>query len=244
MRPVLAFDARRRRAAACPRSPTATSRTRRSARIPLTRTPAIIGGGPRRDRRACRRERRRTGPPRVVVALPPRARCCARRSTLARGRRGEPAPGAGLRPRPAHAVQARGGVFRRHHRRRATRSRRSCASTGRRRSRRSSSRRGGARRAGARRWSPSRPDRPDGGARRRRKHAQPAAARRSARTPARGADGRSGCRSRLIAVAALFATALPLWQKRGYAIALQQLGDPGARRRPMRRMRCASSSSG
>ena len=88
------------------------------------------------------------------------------------------------------------------------------------------------------------PDRPPAARCRRAASAQ-SAARKTSVPRHRRLRGLGGLGALALLVAAvLFATALPLWQKRGYAIALHAAGDAGARRRPTRRMRCASSSSG
>ena len=76
---------------------------RRRSRSPTTRD------GQRRDRVA---RPRPAGAPRVVVSLPPQE-LPAQAHRAACGGRGESRPGAGLRPRPPHAVQGRGALLRR-----------------------------------------------------------------------------------------------------------------------------------
>ena len=145
----------------------------------------------------------------------------AQATRAARGRRGEPAADARLRSRPPHAVQARRALFRRGGRSAATRRRTRSASTGRPRC--------------ARRW-PRRAARRELGRDGRRRHARRAWRRRSRDAPA--ARGSTCCPRRsaprrvvaalavlgaacgAVALVALVAIVLPLWQKRDYVIAL------------------------
>ena len=169
---------------------------------------------------------RRAGAPRVVIALP--ARQVLRKTiTLPAAVEENLRQALGLRPRPPHAVQARRAVFRRGDRRARPRAQTTIA----RRSRRGAPRhrRSGAAarpKAGARTSSPSCPSRRGAPARRGSTFCRRGRAA-AARVP--GVAGSSGCRSRCSRRSCSSPLALPLWQKREYAIALRPPGRRGAR---------------
>ena len=162
---------------------------------------------------------RGAGPVRIV-ARAGRRPCSAQDDHAAGGDRGQSRAGADVRSRPAHAVQARRSQFRRDRRRTRSGQEGNPRGLG-----------GGAqdhRGSGAAAGG-------ELGRDRRRGHSRAADRRRAARRSR--AESFAGCRAArtssrrrwelwgplaLIAAAVLVATALPLWQKRGYAIALLQ----------------------
>ena len=185
-----------------------------------------------------------TAPKRGVGAA---SRCPAQDARAARGDRAQPAPGARLRPRPPHAVQAGRALFRRRRHRTHAREKRDPRRPASRAARRSStppSARGGMGRGGRRGRS--------GAPVHRLSFAPQPAAARGARIGARvWKRWQFWLPLALVAAVALAAIAIPLWQKRDYAIALNALaadardagGGVGERCAPNSTPRSATTTS-